>query len=179
MSCNHILLRGPRRGQPCNKQVHRNNKCRQHYLREQNLNRRNNPFPIRRSMRLRNRRNRIENENFNIYPVELRRNLNKKKIKDCNLCHNKVKYGPKVILECECEYHLKCYLIIQNEEKCITCNDKVFKSDDDYPECSICMDLIKDDKYKTKCNHKFHRDCIDSWKKIGKNTCPLCRTNNI
>ena len=41
-------------------------------------------------------------------------------------------------------------------------------------ECCIChcsnIDFI------TKCNHKMHLNCLNTWLNI-KNTCPLCRTN--
>jgi hypothetical protein len=40
--------------------------------------------------------------------------------------------------------------------------------------CSICLDDINtdDDKYITKCNHIYHKNCLNKW---DKNTCPNCR----
>ena len=32
--------------------------------------------------------------------------------------------------------------------------------------------------FTTKCNHLFHKICIDKWVKIN-NSCPTCRTPNI
>jgi len=44
--------------------------------------------------------------------------------------------------------------------------------------CSICLENINHMVYvKTNCNHHFHRECINSWKRIGKNSCPNCRKN--
>ena len=40
--------------------------------------------------------------------------------------------------------------------------------------CSICLENVYQHKYKTKCNHIFHKDCLDKW---DKNTCPNCRAN--
>lgn len=44
------------------------------------------------------------------------------------------------------------------------------------PECSICLNLYKnnDNIIITKCNHHFHYDCILEWLN-NKGTCPLCR----
>lgn len=41
-------------------------------------------------------------------------------------------------------------------------------------ECPICLD--KNDKLwvTTKCNHRFHKDCLNEWMKIS-DKCPICR----
>ena len=45
-------------------------------------------------------------------------------------------------------------------------------------ECSICMEectVIKE-QHVTKCNHKFHTKCMNTWKSVHRKiTCPLCR----
>jgi ankyrin repeat protein len=46
------------------------------------------------------------------------------------------------------------------------------------PDCSICFEPMVDLKnlamvIETKCNHYFHKGCLDDWRK-KKNTCPLC-----
>lgn len=41
--------------------------------------------------------------------------------------------------------------------------------------CSICLDVIKEPQMITlKCNHIFHRQCIDQWT-YEHTTCPYCR----
>tara|TARA_X000000368_G_scaffold340480_1_gene278737 strand:+ start:43 stop:732 length:690 start_codon:yes stop_codon:yes gene_type:complete len=41
--------------------------------------------------------------------------------------------------------------------------------------CSICLDNISNlDVKELYCNHKFHRNCINTWLQ-DNNTCPLCR----
>lgn len=44
-------------------------------------------------------------------------------------------------------------------------------------ECSICLNEIKSDFYKTDCNHIFHRNCFEQWLLYNRN-CPLCRAEN-
>lgn len=46
----------------------------------------------------------------------------------------------------------------------------------DNNECSICLkNIINDNKFKLKCNHEYHYDCIQQW--LNKHdTCPICRT---
>lgn len=136
------------------------------------------PRPRRPNHRGRNRRQRrvlpdfvlesVANQNVPIFEEE------KELIyESCQICQSKVD-GAKVVLDCGCEYHLNCYLIIQNEEKCIKCGDKINKTEEDYPDCSICLEKIKTGKIKTKCNHTFHRDCINSWIRMGRGNCDKC-----
>lgn len=40
-------------------------------------------------------------------------------------------------------------------------------------ECTICLTKIER-PFKTKCNHVFHKECLDDWLKI-KSNCPNCR----
>jgi hypothetical protein len=45
--------------------------------------------------------------------------------------------------------------------------------------CSICLNEINDkDKYKTKCNHIFHEECIEFWYRKSQ-SCPLCRKSKF
>ena len=43
--------------------------------------------------------------------------------------------------------------------------------------CSICMEPILSQQInvKTKCNHVFHKKCLDRWFSCSKNKCPNCR----
>lgn len=50
------------------------------------------------------------------------------------------------------------------------------KSPDDV--CSICLGVIGDDKFKTKCGHTFHLKCIGMWCNVRSGVakvCPYCR----
>lgn len=47
---------------------------------------------------------------------------------------------------------------------------------DDTKECCICLDKNINEWVCTSCNHKFHKQCINDWRKT-KNTCPICRSN--
>lgn len=42
-------------------------------------------------------------------------------------------------------------------------------------ECSICFELLSKDTEILLCNHVFHTNCIESWKRQAYPTCPLCR----
>jgi len=47
--------------------------------------------------------------------------------------------------------------------------------------CSICLES-KDLDYTTPCNHKFHKECIESWFQTDSHqekTCPECRSTII
>ena len=44
-------------------------------------------------------------------------------------------------------------------------------------ECSICLDIYKENDFliKLKCNHMFHKECLEPWFNNNNNSCPLCR----
>ena len=79
-----------------------------------------------------------------------------------------------------------------NEKKKIKCKDikkqlggyKKIKIDDNLlackASCPICLEKFKDNEFKRelKCNHVFHKKCIDKWIK-HQNTCPICRKKCI
>ena len=44
--------------------------------------------------------------------------------------------------------------------------------------CAICLNNITNDIFISKCNHKFHNNCIKEWCKKN-NSCPSCREKNI
>lgn len=53
---------------------------------------------------------------------------------------------------------------------------KVVKRENLEKECIICLDDIEDEDYITKCNHRFHKKCINEWISIYSNKeCPICR----
>ncbi|GMF44795.1 unnamed protein product [[Candida] boidinii] len=48
--------------------------------------------------------------------------------------------------------------------------------------CPICLMAYEDDQFVRelpKCNHEFHKECIDEWLSEGQNTCPMCRGSGI
>ena len=40
--------------------------------------------------------------------------------------------------------------------------------------CAICLEETGEIEY-TKCNHGFHKECLDQWHKVS-DKCPMCRT---
>lgn len=48
-------------------------------------------------------------------------------------------------------------------------------------ECAICLSKIGDDDEirELRCDHLFHRNCLDTWLSYGHTTCPLCRHNLV
>jgi hypothetical protein len=56
-------------------------------------------------------------------------------------------------------------------------NRNGYKKCKEETECSICIDTIKLTEYERSlgCLHKFHKKCIDKWKKT-MDTCPVCRS---
>jgi E3 ubiquitin-protein ligase RHA2 len=51
-----------------------------------------------------------------------------------------------------------------------------FDSEEDV-ECSVCLCKIEegDEIRVLRCNHMYHRECMDKWIAFKNNTCPLCR----
>ncbi|KAL4193370.1 hypothetical protein AMTRI_Chr06g199070 [Amborella trichopoda] len=48
-------------------------------------------------------------------------------------------------------------------------------------ECTVCLYKFEEEEEisKLRCNHFFHRDCLDKWLDHWHSTCPLCRTSVI
>ena len=55
-----------------------------------------------------------------------------------------------------------------------SCLEKAIHESEDL-ECSICLEDIKDKYTIIKCNHVFHKQCLNLWLKKHQ-TCPMCRT---
>jgi hypothetical protein len=47
--------------------------------------------------------------------------------------------------------------------------------------CSICLDTFKKGEYQRtlRCNHTFHKKCVDKWFCKDKSNCPMCRNEII
>ncbi|KAL2521589.1 E3 ubiquitin-protein ligase [Forsythia ovata] len=46
-------------------------------------------------------------------------------------------------------------------------------------ECAVCLSIYEEgDEIRKlrKCNHTFHKDCLDTWLQQDWATCPLCRS---
>jgi hypothetical protein len=45
-------------------------------------------------------------------------------------------------------------------------------------ECTICLESIKGESFKTKCKCKnlYHKECIKKWLEIKRN-CPTCKNS--
>jgi hypothetical protein len=52
---------------------------------------------------------------------------------------------------------------------------------DNFDECSICLCKYLKNEYKRilKCDHKYHKKCIDKWLKQGSSACPLCKQDQF
>ena len=44
-----------------------------------------------------------------------------------------------------------------------------------YDNCSICLEPLKKNISTTKCNHKFHKECLEKSMEFI-DCCPLCRS---
>lgn len=52
----------------------------------------------------------------------------------------------------------------------------------DNEDCPICLTKAQNNSeygkpISTKCSHIFHKDCVKNWRRTGKSTCPVCRSN--
>ena len=43
--------------------------------------------------------------------------------------------------------------------------------------CAICLNPVRETRHNKpiRCGHLFHSHCIENWKFMGKQTCPICR----
>tara|TARA_A100001015_G_C15003490_1_gene719619 strand:- start:337 stop:816 length:480 start_codon:yes stop_codon:yes gene_type:complete len=77
-------------------------------------------------------------------------------------------------------YFKKCYtknFKKKNEPKIIIYSQYNNSFNDDNM-CSICLENLEKNLVQLKCGHIFHKNCIDTWYKSQKNTCPICRNIN-
>jgi len=112
--------------------------------------------------------------NYQNYPLSSRISI------ICNICNQEiVDTCAKVILHCECQFHLECFLKNKNKKKCLNCQDIIFKKcNEDYRKCSICLEILNTNIRKLICKHNFHEKCIRNWEFSGNyncSKCPMCR----
>lgn len=63
-----------------------------------------------------------------------------------------------------------------NDKELLT-NKKYKPSLFELNECSICLDVLQNKVLTTRCNHKYHFNCIKQWvqkHKYNTSLCPLC-----
>ncbi|KAJ9107629.1 hypothetical protein QFC21_001089 [Naganishia friedmannii] len=47
-------------------------------------------------------------------------------------------------------------------------------------QCLICLAEYEEDEVRImSCKHAFHKDCIDHWLEVGRNSCPACRQAGV
>lgn len=70
------------------------------------------------------------------------------------------KIRQNILSKLNLEPYYKCGVMPQNDVK----------------DCIICINKIESNEYirKLKCNHLFHKKCVDNWLKKNQN-CPMCR----
>ncbi|CAI9768059.1 unnamed protein product [Fraxinus pennsylvanica] len=58
-------------------------------------------------------------------------------------------------------------------------NDTNAEFGDSSVECAVCLCRIDEgaEVRELRCNHLYHRVCLDKWVRHGRGTCPLCRNN--
>ena len=58
--------------------------------------------------------------------------------------------------------------------------NNIFKNESKCLKCSICLESTKKEIITLKCNHSFHKNCIQKWFKTDSVnlSCPLCRRKN-
>lgn len=56
---------------------------------------------------------------------------------------------------------------LYNETDCSECD-----------ECAFCLEQYQanEDLIRLDCSHHFHEECMSTWLRAGKETCPICRT---
>ncbi|GMJ10469.1 hypothetical protein HRI_004716100 [Hibiscus trionum] len=57
--------------------------------------------------------------------------------------------------------------------------DSNCKQDSGDAECAICLCKIDEDDEipELRCDHLFHKVCLDRWVGYRRSTCPICRTS--
>ncbi|XVF18209.1 hypothetical protein REPUB_Repub11eG0001800 [Reevesia pubescens] len=65
--------------------------------------------------------------------------------------------------------------------RCNTYCNKQDQSGEEVIECAICLCKIDEDDEirELRCDHLFHKVCLDRWIGYRRSTCPICRTSLI
>ena len=68
-------------------------------------------------------------------------------------------------------------VVLSNKELNNLNNDKYKNNKEKGDKCNICLCNYDndDDIIILKCNHMFHKKCIEEWLSNNSNKCPVCR----
>ncbi|KAA3451254.1 RING-H2 finger protein ATL44-like [Gossypium australe] len=60
-----------------------------------------------------------------------------------------------------------------------SCKQDAGDEEEEEVECAICLCKIDEDDEipELRCDHVFHKVCLDRWVGYRRSTCPLCRTS--
>ncbi|KAB2096263.1 hypothetical protein ES319_A01G097200v1 [Gossypium barbadense] len=60
-----------------------------------------------------------------------------------------------------------------------SCKQDVGGDEEEEVECAICLCKIDEDDEipELRCDHLFHKVCLDRWAGYRRSTCPICRTS--
>ncbi|KAG4161836.1 hypothetical protein ERO13_D01G080300v2 [Gossypium hirsutum] len=60
-----------------------------------------------------------------------------------------------------------------------SCKQDAGGDEEEEVECSICLCKIDEDDEipELRCDHLFHKVCLDRWAEHRRSTCPICRTS--
>ncbi|XWS23019.1 hypothetical protein CRYUN_Cryun29cG0085200 [Craigia yunnanensis] len=87
------------------------------------------------------------------------------------------------IQECPQQQHLSCLADQQLGVVTYKCKQQQhysFNEDDEEVACAVCLCEIEEDDEMSelRCNHLFHKVCLDRWLGYSHSTtCPICRTS--
>ena len=63
------------------------------------------------------------------------------------------------------------------EEDMSICHCQPTRGSDEHVDCAVCLCKIgeREEIRVLRCDHVFHRECLDRWISFNNITCPLCR----
>lgn len=63
-----------------------------------------------------------------------------------------------------------------------SCSSAMASSSDSEPICAICLaEFVHGEIVRVlpRCNHMYHKECIDQWLVVRSRSCPICRDQTI
>eukprot|EP01018_Ginkgo_biloba_P041134 Gb_00010 [translate_table: standard] len=77
------------------------------------------------------------------------------------------------------ENQIKEALPVSTFGNCTAINSRISPVD---AKCAVCLDdlqMVDQVRELPRCEHLFHKECIDSWIHLGNTTCPVCRSSLV